>query len=400
MNSGSPRTALLIGGAVAGYALLMASQPTRASFRDGWRCLARYKRLCTIPLLFAACHAAFGLWVRYDEARNIPGAPPFLVPWSGWHPASWREVLGSAWLPAAESVASIFNCAVTTFPLSALWGLLFLANWRGYQGLLGRGLRKHFGLWIGTLAQAATITCAVAACAKPILFGRISWLSTAVDERALLQGGEGVNWLSFLFEYGIGVGVQIYLLLLAFAWVRGLSFDLEALGRFAVRRWVLVSQWAGVLLLVSSLGINLPLLLTNAALLPGFSADAAARIVTFTRWFLAVGLTLFCSVQICLVFHNGTLWRAFRDHFHLLRRYGWHIAWFALVAAIHYLLLAASNIFLPQALGEWTLPALCWKTLGYPLLWAVLSAWSLAAWVCLFRRCEAGRPETDDLVRF
>ena len=400
MNPGPPRTLLLIGGAVAGYALLMSSQPTRASFRDGWRCLARYKRLCTIPLLFACCHAGFGLWVRYDEARNIPGAPPFLVPWSGWHPGSWREVLGSAWLPAAESVASIFNCAVTTFPLSALWGLLFLCNWRGYQGLLGRGLRKHFGPWTGSLVQVAMAACALAACAKPILFGRISWLGTTVDERTLLQSGEGINWLSFLFEYVIGVGVQVYLLLLAFTWVRGLPFDLETLRRFALRRWVLVSKWAGVLLLVSSLGINLPLLLTDTGLLPGFSADAAARIVTFTRWFLAGGLMLFCSVQICLVLHHGTLGRAFRDHFQLLRRYGWHVGWFALVAAVHYLLLAASNIFLPQALGDWTWPAVCWKTLGYPLLWAVLSAWSLAAWVCLFRRCEAGRPDTDELVAF
>ena len=153
-------------------------------------------------------------------------------------------------------------------------------------------------------------------------------------------------------------------------------------------------------MLVSSVGINLPLLLTNDSLLRGFSVDDATRVVTFTRWFLAVGLTLFCSVQIGLVFHNETLWRAFGDHFRLLRRYGWHVAWFALVAAVHYFLLAASNIFLPQALGDWTWPALCWKSLGYPFLWAVLSAWSLAAWVCLFRRCEAGQPEMDNLVSF
>ena len=117
--------------------------------------------------------------------------------------------------------------------------------------------------------------CALAACVKPILFGRISWLGTAVDERTLLRGGEGINWLSFLFEYVIGVGVQVYLLLLAFAWVRGLTFDREALRRFALRRWVLVSKWAGVLLLVSSVGINLPLLLIHGSLLPGLGADPA-----------------------------------------------------------------------------------------------------------------------------
>ncbi len=394
------RTVLLITGAVVGYILLLATHPTRASFRDGWRCVVRYRRLYSIPFVFAACHAAFGLWVHYDEARNLPGAPPFLIPWLGWHPPVWGRVFPDALLPAAESVASIFNCAVTTFPLSALWGLLFLLNWRGYQGELARGLRRHFGGWIGTAVHLIILACSLAACAKPILFGKMAWLSASLDERTLLEVGEGINWLSFIFEYAIGVGVQVYLLLLAFTWVRGLNFDLEALRRFALRRWVLVSQWAGALLLLSSLGINLPLLLTHAALWPELSADRATTIVNATRWTLAGVLTLFCTVQISLVFHNETLWRAFGAHGRFVRRYGWHVGWFVLLVAVHYLLLAAANGILPAALGDWTWPAVGWKTIGYPLLWAVLSGWSLAAWVCLFRRCEAGNPETDDLVRF
>ena len=84
------------------------------------------------------------------------------MPWSGWHPADWREVFANALLPASESVASIFNCAVTTFPLSALWGLAFLCNWRGYQGLLGRGLRKRFGARTGSAVQAALGVCSTA----------------------------------------------------------------------------------------------------------------------------------------------------------------------------------------------------------------------------------------------
>lgn len=400
MNHGSLRLLLLALGALAGYAIFMQTQPTHASFRDGWRCVARYKRLCLIPFLFAGFHAAFALWVRFDEARTIPGAPPVLMPWAGWHPAAWREVLAASWLPAMESVASIFNCAVTTFPLSALGGLLFLCNWRGYQMLVSRGLRRRFGLAPGLMIYAVLLACALAACAKPVLFGRNPWLSGLADETTFLRIGEGINWASFLFEYVIGVGIQIYLLLLAFTWVRGLTFDFEGLGRLALRRWVVVFKWAGVLLLVSSIGIHLPLLLSKFTRVTFFGADAVTLFVASTRWLLAFGLLILCSVQIFLVFHNETLWHALRAHFRLLGRHGWQMGWFMAVATIHFLLLAASNTLLPQALGDWTWPSVCWKTLVYPLCWAVLSAWSLAAWVCLFRRFEAGVPEADNLVRF
>ena len=400
MTPGLPHTLLLCCGVLAGYGLVMAFQPTHASLRDGWRCLVRYKRLFVIPFLFAVFHAVFTLWVRYDEARTIPGAPPLLVPWTGWQPAVWRDLVAASWLPAAESAAAIFNCAVTTFPLSALWGVLYLLNWHGYHGLAGQGLRRRFGFVAGSAAQAGIAACALAACVKPVFFGKIPWLNSLFGERALLNVGEGINWLSFLFEYLIGVGVQIYLLLLAFTWIRGLTFDVERLRRFSLRRWVLVSKWSGVLLLISSLGINLPLLLANLSPPTGPEAGRSAHFVTFTRWFLAIGLIVCCSVQIRLVFHNETLRRALRDHSRLLWRYGWHLAWFILVAVFHFLALAVFDALLPHALGDWTLPAVCWKTLLYPMLWAALSGWLLASWVCLFRRCEAASPEAEDLVRY
>ncbi len=398
MNGAASHGSLLLAGAVVGYLMVMTTNPARSSLRDGLRCLKRYPQMWLVPLLFATTHAGFNLWVRFYEAWVIPDAPPALVPWTGWQPPILMDVLGGSGLPAAESTSSLFNCVVTAFPLSALWAALFLGNWQGNQAVVYRGLLRRCGRAGSLLIHAFFLLCAFAALCKPILFGGLPKLNSYLGVETLLRTGEVMNALSFFFEYLLGVGVQIYLLLLAFAWVRGLTFGFDKLRLFALRRFAFVFKWAAVVLAISAVGINLPLIVGS------FQDPAAgwepAGIIRATRWALAGLLTVFCAMQVLLIFHNESLRRALGDTMHLWRRHGWPVAWLIVVAALHFSGLSTANAFLPSALGQWSWPAAVWTTLIYPLLWSLLAGWFLASWVCLFQRCEHNRFEEGDLVRF
>ncbi len=393
---------LLLVGAVAGYVVLMTTNPARHSLRDGLRCVMRYRQILGLPAAFALAHSAFRLWRRIYETRVATDAPPVFAPWSGWQPPpSWQEALAAGWLPGLESTSSIFNCIVTTFPLSALAAGLFLGNWRGYQGSLYRGLRRRFGFAGSLVIHPVLLLSAVAAVMKPALFGGLPSLSTFLGSKGLLSAGEVVDSLSFVFEYLLGVGVQIYLILLCFAWVRGLTFDFDALRRFALRRFAFVVKWSVMVIVVSGAGINVPLIVRSLRpALDSFQPDWTDGVIHATRWFLSVSLLVFCSMQILLVFHNESLLQALADHFRLLRRYGGYVGWLMLIVALHFLVLALVDAFLPLALGSWTMPGVTWSLLVQPLAWTALASWFVASWVCLFRRCEHNCPDADDLVRF
>ena len=398
MNPETRRWLVLWAGALFGYGLLMFVNPARPSLRDGFRCLCRHRQLWWVPALFGVFHAAFSLWVRVYEAWVIPDAPPALLPWTGWQPPGWGDALTASLLPAAEGTSSLFNCVATTFPLSALWAGLLLCNWRGYQAVLYRALRRRGGRAASVCVHAALLLCAVAALCKPILFGGLPRLNAYLGEAALLRLGEAVNALSFFFEYLLGVAVQIYLVLLVFTWTRGLSFNFDGLRRFALRRFSFVARWAAVVLIVSALGISLPLIV--ASFRPLEAPWETTGFVRATRWGLTVLLVAFCSVQLLLIFHNETLRQAWADALSLWRRYAWHVASFLAVGAVHFLALAMVNAYLPPALGQWTWPGAAWNVLVYPTLWGGLAGWFLASWVCLFRRCERGCPDAAGLVRF
>lgn len=398
MSLESGRGPLYVAGAVAGYLVLMAANPARPSLRDGLRCLRRYPRVWLLPAAFALAHAGFSLWVRAYESWTVPGAPPIIGAWAGWQPPPWPEVLSASVLPTGESCAAIFNCIVTTFPLSALWATLFLGNWRGLQWGLARGLRRRFGWAGGTALHLALVLCATASLCKPFLFGGLLPLNLYLGAPVLERIGEITNWLSFLFEYLLGVGVQIYLILLCYAWIRGLNFDFDSLRRFALRRFVFVVKWALVVMTVSSLGINLPLLV--ASFQPLDHRFDPTRLILATRWFLVGILTLFCAGQSLLIFHNESLRRVLADQGRLWRRHAWHLLWLGLVVALHFFLLETAHALLPIALGPWTWPTATWNLVLHPLLWTALASWFLVSWVCLFQRCERNRPDAEDFVKF
>jgi hypothetical protein len=397
MNAELSRLLLMVG-AAAGYGLLMGTNPVRGSLRDGGRCLRRYPQVWGI-LAFCAVAAALFLFAESCyEWRTVPGARPALTPWAGWQPIASGEIAAAGIVPALLSVAAIFDCLVTLFPLSVLAAVLFLVNWRGYQGVLLHGVVRRFGWAAGLVIHAGIIACALASLAKPVLlFCQAQLLAANFPAQNLALAGAVIYWLSFAFEYFLGVGLQIYLALLCFAWVRGLTFDFEALHRFALRRFAFVVKWAVLVLALSSLGINLPVALESVL---DDRRNWLGRLVAISQIILPLILVSFCSMQVTLIFHNESLRRALRDHGRFLRRHGGRAGWLVLIAGVHFLGLSLARGAINAASGGSTWPAVAWRVLIQPVLWALLGGWFLASWVCLFRRCETNHPEAEELVQF
>ena len=270
----------LFGCAFAGYALMMFTNPARAGFRDGGRALRRYPMLWAIPGLFGFCDALFQLAKRIYFAWVLPPGdrPAFLWMREAWRdPQFWfRGSEESFWwlpheqllaalrdsrLPAFETLAGIFNCLVATFPVSALAAILLLINRGGHQGVLIRSLQKRLGI-VGWAVHLGILVCALAAIAKPLLYiaPQILGPASAATEM-VLQWSRVVASLSFLFEYLCGLLVQIYLALLAFIWVRGLTFTHAHLVDFSIRRFSSVVKWAGIVMLLSVIFIEVPIIL-------------------------------------------------------------------------------------------------------------------------------------------
>jgi hypothetical protein len=406
----------LILGALAGYVLIMRVNPIRASLRDGLRALRRYPALWLTLGAFGFGYAIFDLALRFYFSHALPPgmAPifvwaraPFRAEWSwvsGTRDSLWslpdgaaKAALHAALLPTLDGTAGLFNNLVSTFPLSALAALGLLLNLNGRQGVLFRALRRRFGRW-GPAVHGAILLCALAAAVKPGLFVVIRY----VPEQWLLQWSQVVVWLAFLFEYLFGIYVQVYLILLAYCWVRGLTFDRHHLVDFAIRRSSFVLRWAAVVMILSSLCIDLPLILKNFAPYASWMAqhqDAMNRGLVIAREALDGILLCFASVQITLTFHSESLRKALRNHLRFLGRNAWPLGWFLLLAASHFYLLQSADILCRGGLGEGTALWVSWKLL-FPWLSGAVGAWLLASWVCVFRRCDTGRVQGENWIQF
>ena len=393
-------------GALFGYLLLMLSNPVRASLRDGLRCIRRYPGIWALLFLFGCCYAVFSVGLEVFLNRVLPEGQRPLFIWSrAWFlpPSMQMRVLHESWLPALENVAGIFNNIVTTFPCSAIAAILLLVNWQGHHAVLLRALRHRFNAW-GWFAYFAISLCATAAILKPLLYGpSLPALANAFPQSGifLLHLAFIIDWLSFIFEYLFGVYIQIYLILLVYVWIRGLTYTSRHLVDFALRRSSFVLKWATLVILLSSILIHLPIILSSFPLFAGIfppegTIDYTNRVA---RPLLSVFLILFSTVQITLTFHSESLRRALRDHLLFIKRNAWPFAWFILIAAIHFFVLAAVNLSLVRGFGERTAIIVAWRLI-YPFFGAIVSAWLLSAWVCLFKRCETGRAHPEDWIKF
>ncbi|HEV7404778.1 MAG TPA: hypothetical protein VGO11_17685 [Chthoniobacteraceae bacterium] len=404
----------LLLGTLAGYVLLMWTNPVRRSLRDGWRAVKRYPSLWIILGLCGFCYSAFYLAARVRLAIAQPETTVFTwfrAPFR-WEPSWFYGTEKSLWylpphalgqagrdalLPALESAAGIFDNLVSTFPLSALAAVLLWINWQGHQRVLFRALRKRFGL-LGWLLHLAVLLCATAAIAKPVLL----YLQPPLDPVLVAQWRPVVGWLSFLFEYSVGVGVQIYLILLAYCWFRGITFSPQHLLDVAIRRFSCVLRWAFVVLFLSTVFIDLPLTLRNfpqfAALLPAGRGVFEERL-TLVRILLTAVLLVFATVQITLTFHSEKLRPALADHFRFVAKHGWALLWLIIIAVIHFYAINLLNLLIQRGVGDGTSLAIFWELL-FPWLNAAVGAWLLASWAGVFRRAQSSRSQAATLAHF
>lgn len=406
----------LLLGAFLGYALMMRTNPVAGSLRDGLRALRRYPSLWIILGVCGLGYAAFELAVRYSFSHVLPvdlrpgfqwvraGSLDALTLESLWS-LPWPQLkiaATSSFLPALESTAGIFDNLVSTFPLAALGALLLLFNWQGHQAVLFRALLRRFA-WRGSLAHCGVLLCALAALLKPAMFA-MPWF---VDGGLWYRWAPVLEWLAFIFEYLLGTAIQIYLILLAYCWVRGITFSTQHLRDFAIRRFSLVMRWALVVVALSSVLINLPLIFKNFDFLGEWLGreprELERWIVDFwivtARGILAAILILFATMQITLTFHSESLQRAVGDHFRFVLRHWWRFGWFLLIALVHCFFLHFLNALLSAGFGEGTALWVLWKLL-FPLLAALIGAWLLASWVIVYRHAGAAQAGKTEWIEF
>jgi hypothetical protein len=271
--------------------------------------------------------------------------------------------------------------------------VLLLCNWRGLHGALLKALQKRFRLW-AYLIYLVVLLSAVASLFKPIVFWRLPAWSGVLPSASLLKTSASVDAAAFIFEYLFGVYIQVYLIAVCLVWIRGVSFTEEGLFQFAVRRFSYVLKWAGLVVVISTLVVRLPLLLAYFIDLPG-----VLDYQPLERYFMSALIIAFSSVQISLVLHNESLRDAIRAHWQFIRRNFGRFGWFLLICAIHFFFLVAADAIMRGAIGDRTAPLIVWKMI-YVVARGLVTGWLLASWVCLFRQCETGRINQETWIRY
>lgn len=387
-----PRVYPLLG-LCGGYLLVLFFNPIRLALRDGFRCILRFKRvwLTFVLLGFAYSVFQFATFTPLQSASDLDLNQ--VATMGDWNWPRLIEVWRETPLPTLEGVAGIFDNATTTYPLSVIAALLLLCNWRGLHGALLLALQKRFLLW-SYLIYLILLLSALASIFKPIIFWRLPAWSSALPAAGLLKISASVDAAAFIFEYLFGVYIQVYLITVCLAWIKGLSFTEEGLFQFAIRRFSYVLKWAGVVVLVSTLIVRLPLLLAYFVDLPG-----VLDYQLYVRYLMSGLIILFCSVQISLVLHNESLRAAVHAHRQFIGRNAGRLGWFILICAIHFFFLTACDAIVRSAVADRPLGVIVWKVI-YVCARGLVTGWLLASWVCLFRQCETGRINQETWIQY
>lgn len=393
---------------LCGYALLLFASPLRQTLWNAWGAVRRYPVLWKLPGMLGFAHALFHFAVKLRMQMQLPPGSYDALVWARpaladpaiwlhgspdsiwWLPPSGMRgsMLGAeTWLATLEGVAGIFNNMITTFPV-ALVGMMWLVfNRHSARSLLYSALKKRFG-YGALLLMGVVGVCGGCVVLKAVFYFEPSIISG----RYFYQWTPVVEWLGFIFEYLFGVGVQIYLILHVYAWMRGISFDADELRDVAIRRIGAGLKWAAVIVLLSSVLINLPLILQNFPIFSGVFVDDQEKVesrLMIARCLLALFLIAACSVQAWLTLHGETLGRALRAHARFIKQHWVSVLWFISVSAVHLFGINLLRAAVLRGLGEETALGVCWSFL-WPWLAAPVLAWMLASWVCLFKK-EEGR---------
>jgi hypothetical protein len=235
---------------------------------------------------------------------------------------------------------------------------------------------------------------AFASLLKPIVFWRLPEWGGLVPAAGLLQISATVDAVAFIFEYLFGVYIQVYLIMVCFAWIRGLSFEEGELFRFAMRRFSYVLKWAGIVVLLSTILVRVPLLLAYFMNIPN-----VLDYLPLQRLFMCVLIVSFASVQVSLALHNENLGEAIRAHREFVWRNGGRFAWFLLICALHFFLIMACDAIARAAIADRLIPLIVWKGV-FVSLRGFITGWLLASWVCLFRQYETGRIDQESWIRY
>src|SRR5438094_9041388 len=380
-------------GLFGGYALVMFFNPVRHALADGFRCGVGYNRIWITFVLLGFGYFAFQVvtfapirsWSDLDlgQIASIPQ----------WYWPRFTDIWRETPLPALEGVAGIFDNATTTYPLSVVAAVLMSTNWRGLHGALLRALRRRYRFW-SYFIYLILLLSALASLFKPILFWRLPEWGGAVPAAGLLQISATVDAVAFIFEYLFGVYIQVYLITVCLVWIRGLSFEEGELFRFAVRRFSYVLKWAGMVVLVSTLMVRLPLLLAYFMNIPG-----VLDYLPIERSVISGLIIAFCSVQISLALHNESLGDAIRAHRRFVRQNAGRLAWFLLICGVHFFCIMICDAIVRGAIAERLGALFFWKFI-FACLRGIITGWLLASWVCLFRQCESRRLQQEKWIQY
>ncbi len=378
---------------LAGYALVMLTNPVRIALRDGLRATLRFQRLWLIFAVLALAYSVFQfvIFTPLQSVADLRSEQFFF--WRSWHWPLFSEVWRESLLHMVESVAGLFDAAATTYPLSVVAAFLLLVNWRGLHGSLLRAVRKQFG-WAGWLIYLGILLSALASLLKPLIYGPLPGRLHLLSPAHLLQASAAVDTVAFVFEYLCAVYLQVYLITVALAWIKGLQFRETELLRFAMRRFSFVLKWLGIAVLASTLLLRLPLLIAYFRDLPG-----VLDYLPFGRCAMAALFIILAAMQISLVLHNESLREAFRAHWQFVGRHGYRLRWFLLICALHYWFLSLADAVIRAAATERLLALVVWK-IFFVLARAFVTGWLLASWVSLFRQCEIGRVNRETWIRY
>ena len=392
MLSSLPRVYPLLG-LCGGYAIVMLFNPVREALRDGFRCIARFKRIwLTFVLLgFAYSVFQFATFTPIQNSADLDLNQVTSLP--SWYWPRLAEVWRETPLPALEGVAGIFDNATTTYPLSVVAAVLMVVNWRGLHGALLRALRKRYRFW-SYFIYLILLLSALASLFKPIVFWRLPEWGGAVPAAGLLQISATVDAVAFIFEYLFGVYIQVYLITVCLAWVKGVSFEEGELCRFAMRRFSYVLKWAGIVVLVSTLIVRMPLLLAYFMHIPNVLDYLPLERVVMSGLIIA-----FCSVQISLALHNETLGAAIRAHRQFIGANAHRVGWFLFICAMHFFFIMACDAIARAAITDRLVVLFLWKCI-FVSLRGLITGWLLASWVCFFRQCETDRVDWESRVRY
>lgn len=380
-------------GFLSGYVIVLLFNPVRLSLHDGFRCLLRYKRvwLTFVLLGFAYFVFQFSTFTPIQSMSDLDLTQITAI--GSWHWPSFAEIWSDLPLPALEGVAGIFDNATTTYPLAAIAAVLMLMNWRGLHSSMVRALQKRFRFG-GYLIYLVVLFSAIAALLKPIVYWALPIWGGLLPEGDVLQFSASIDAFAFIFEYLLGVYIQVYLITVCFAWIRGLSFEEGELFRFAMRRFSYVLEWAGIVVLISTLIVRLPLLLAYFMNIPD-----VLDYLPFERALMCGLIIVFCAVQISLALHNETLREAIRAHREFIRKNLTRVGWFLLICGIHFFFLTVADAMVRGAIADRLMAKILWGSL-YVLVRGFVTGWLLASWVCLFRRGETGAVYQQTLIEY